>query len=176
MGKCNFNSINNLSIIDEKNILNKVMVAIDCTHGGGWSTRWTICPMDYEFNILFKELLSGGGSELGEILISKIYELCCSKGVVSIKGGKGITLDDIRELDIKLESVNDGDRFQIGNSWISDGCGGVWDGHIWEDIELGSMSDGGMFMVMHDAYGLITIESRPFKRYKVRKEYKNEIN
>ena len=178
MGKCNFNFINNLSIIDyfEKNILNKVMVAIDRTHGGGWSTRWTVCPMDYMVNILFKALLSGGSSEMDEILINKIYELCCFKGVVSIEDGKGITLDDIRELDIGLKYVNDGDEFQICNIWISDGCGGVWDGHIWEDIELGGMSNGTMFMVMHDAYGLITIESRPVKRYKAKKEYKNEIN
>jgi hypothetical protein len=53
----------------------KVMVAIDSNRGGGWSTRWTICPMDYEVNILFKALLSGGSSEMGDVLINKIYEL-----------------------------------------------------------------------------------------------------
>ena len=160
---------------NEKNILNKVMVATDRAHGGGWSTRWAVCPMDYELNILFKALLSGGSSEL----INKIYELCCAKGVVSIEDGRGITLDDIRELDIGLKYVNDGDEFQICNIWISDGRGGVWDGHIWEEIreiKLGGVSEGTMVMTMHDVYGLVTIESRPVKRYKAKKEYKNEIN
>ena len=169
--------INKASMFDAEKVestVNKVMVAIDRNHGGGWSTRWTICPMDYEVNILFKALLSGGSSEMSDVLINKIYELCCSKGVVSIKDGKRIDLDDIRELDIKLEYVNDGDEFQIGNFWISDGCGGVWEDHIWEKIDIfdkfGARSEGSMFMTMDEEYGLITVESRPVKRYKAIKE------
>jgi hypothetical protein len=172
MGKWNFNSINNLSIIDEKN---KVMMAIDRTHGGGWSTKWTICPMDYEFNILFwkrqlyKEFLSNEENELDAILINMIYELCCVKGVVSIKDGKDITLDDIRELDIKLEYVNDGDGVAIGNTWIANVDGSVWEDHIWEEVCDVGIS-GRMLMIMDD-FG--TVISEPHKRYKAkRKEYK----
>jgi hypothetical protein len=169
--------INKDSMFDAEKVestANKVMVAIDGNRGGGWSTRWTICPMDYEVNILFKLLLAEGSDD---VLMNTIYELCCSKGVVSIEDGKGITLDDIRELDIKLEYVNDGDEFQIGNFWISDGCGGVWEDHIWEKIDIfdkfGGGSLGMMFMTMDEKYGLITVDSSPAKRYKAIKEAVN---
>ena len=157
--------------VKAESTVGKVMVAIDRNHGGGWSTRWTICPMDYEVNILFKALLSEGSSDVDDVLINKIYELCCAKGVVSIEDGRGITLDDIWELDIQLECVNDGDGFQIGHSWISDGCGGVLGDHIWEYIDIfeyakGGVSEGRILMTEHEAYGVITIESRPVKRYK----------
>lgn len=100
---------------------NTIMVALDRNHGGGWSTRWTICPMDYEINILFMVLLSEGPSDVDEVLVNTIYELCCAKGVVSIEDGRDITRDDIWELDIQLEYVNDGDEFHIRNSCILDG-------------------------------------------------------